>query len=171
MWLLVWSHPTGQAACVQKRAGEGVCTGRELRRERRRRGGEAVLGFAECKMTSNGPRSWFLSRVAVIRKTSEIESLCPPSTRHSTASYLKKKPNVFHQNMLHQTEMLLDIYLKRGGGKHNSQPANSTDCTPPMLSSRSFVASSQVLLLKWPLCGRAVRAPLPPAGRTVNGIL
>lgn len=150
MWLLVWSHPTGQAACVQKRAreGEGVCTGRELRRERRRRGGEAVLGFAECKMTSNGPRSWFLSRVAVIRKISEIESLCPPSTRHSTASYLKKQTNVFHQNMLHQTELLLDIYLKRGGGKHNSQPANSTDCTPPMLSSRSFVASSQVLLLK-----------------------
>lgn len=81
---------------MQKRAreGEGVCTGRELRRERRRRGGEAVLGFAECKMTSNGPRSWFLSRVAVIRKTSEIESLCPPSTRHSTASYLKKNKRV-----------------------------------------------------------------------------
>lgn len=65
--------------------GAGAAKGEEKTR------GEAVLGFAECKMTSNGPRSWFLSRVAVIRKISEIESLCPPSTRHSTASYLKKK--------------------------------------------------------------------------------
>lgn len=67
--------------------GRGSLHGAGAEKGEEKTRGEAVLGFAECKITSNGPRSWFLSRVAVIRKTSEIESLCPPSTRHSTASY------------------------------------------------------------------------------------
>lgn len=67
-------------------------------------GGEAVLGFAECKMTRNGPRGWSLGLClygAMIRTTPEI---CVARVRLVGSALDSAAPLLYvASNVLHQT--------------------------------------------------------------------
>lgn len=162
-----WSHPTGQAACEREPAGRGQR--REGGREGwRRREGEAVLGFAECKMSQNGPRVWFL-----IRKTPEISSHQSPDLDCAgsfkccikrVASNMMKKLSMPFQNL-----QGIEACFKRKKEK-NGLPAKFTDSNPhPVITLFCCFLPGPIIktTLLWPHSD----VPLPPAGRTVNGIL
>lgn len=151
-----WSYPTGQAACVCVR--EAVRGGSSAGRG----GGSWIFYFlfffnAKWLETAEpGPGSCLRRSGGVDFRKEHLKAAAPPPTIY-----------VFHQTCCAKRWNACRLGYKYFGGR--SKDCNRLILTPYLPSECSW-ASSQASIIKMTLLWPHSDVPLPPAGRTVNGI-